>query len=52
MWIVEVADYMGDGYWYDYPPFEFDTEEAARDFAEKSGKKEGNKVRRIYEKKA
>jgi hypothetical protein len=52
MWIVEIADYMGDDYWYDYPPFEFDTEEAARAFAESQTQNPGSKIRRIYQKTA
>lgn len=27
VWLVEQAEYMGDGYWADYPPLEFVSEE-------------------------
>lgn len=46
-WFVEVAEYAGDDYWYDYPPFEFDTEVEARAFAGRHN--DGNsKIRDIY----
>lgn len=35
MWLVFASEYAGEGYWYDYPPFEFQTEEEANDFASK-----------------
>lgn len=34
IWVVEIAEYMGDGYWADYAPLEFDSEQEARDYAE------------------
>lgn len=52
MWIVEIADYMGEGYWYDWAPFEFDTESAAREFANGQAQCFGTKIRRIYQKSA
>ena len=52
VWVVEQATYMGDGYWADYPPIEFETEKEAREFeqlvnanSQMGGK---DKIRRVY----
>lgn len=31
-WVVETAEYQGDGYWVDHPPMEFDDEKSAREY--------------------
>lgn len=36
-WVVETAEYQGDGYWADLSPLEFPTEQEARDFEEGMG---------------
>lgn len=54
IWIVEVATYMGEGYWADYPPMEFDSEAEANAYAtviNMNSQMDGTeKVRRIYRK--
>lgn len=51
-WIVEEAEYQGDGYWAEYPPLAFRTKKEADDYvrlvetnAQIGGKR---KVRRVY----
>ena len=35
MWYVENSEYAGEGYYYDYPPSEFNNEKEAREYAKR-----------------
>lgn len=47
MYEVHVAEYMGEGYWADYPPYTFNTLKEAMDFSD-TQKGPTTKVRGIY----
>lgn len=49
MYEVYVAEYMGEGYWHDYPPYTFNTLKEAMEFAD-TQKGPRTKVRGIKKK--
>lgn len=53
-WVVEGAEYQGDGHWADYPPLEFCNEEEAREYESlvNACMQTGGqiKIRRVYQK--